>query len=133
MKTPKRDRDSHSPADLSETRSSWIAEETSLEGTLRFSGINRVFGELRGTIIGLPGSHLIFMETSRVIGDVVGEEVTVNGRVEGKVTAARRVTVASLGRIIGEVRAPDLLVDFGGVIEGEVFVKKDRASPAPKV
>ena len=112
--------------DLQETKHSWIAEDTFLEGTLRFTGVNRIFGELKGKIIGLPGSHLIFMESSRVTGEIDGDEITINGKIDGKVTASKKISVASLGRVTGELRAPDLQMDFGAVLEGELKITKPK-------
>jgi cytoskeletal protein CcmA (bactofilin family) len=114
--------------DLQETKHSWIAEDTSLEGTLKFTGVNRIFGELKGKIIGLPGSHLIFMESSRIFGEIDGEDITVNGRVEGSIHATKKITVAQMGRVFGEMRAKDLQVEFGAMVEGEMKISKERVS-----
>ncbi|RYZ71731.1 MAG: polymer-forming cytoskeletal protein [Proteobacteria bacterium] len=119
---------------IRETTSSWISEDSQLEGQFIFSGVTRIFGNVKGTIQGRPGSHIVIMESSRVDGEIKGDRITVNGLVEGKVTATTRVAVASYGRVIGEIEAPEFDVAFGAIIDGEVKVNRSREAPlSPQV
>ncbi len=115
---------------IRETTSSWISEDSELEGHFLFSGVTRIFGSVKGTIQGRPHSHIVIMESSRVEGEIRGDRVTVNGLVEGKVFATTRVAVASYGRVVGEIEAPEFDVAFGAIIDGEVRVNRVRENPS---
>ena len=66
---------------------------------------------------------------SRFVGELSGEDdVTVAGRVEGTVRAARRVTVSNGGDVEGDVHAQAVLVQ--GHVHGKI-VAGERAELAP--
>jgi cytoskeletal protein CcmA (bactofilin family) len=53
-----------------------------------------------------------------VIGDAVGHEVRVEGRVEGRLAASERIVIAATGRGEGDVEAPRGVIDEGATLKG---------------
>lgn len=112
--------------ELAEQSHTWISKETKIEGTIICSGVNRIFGEITGKVIGVEGSHLIFMESSRVNGEIEGETVTINGFIDGKVSASKKLSIAPFGKVKGEIFAHNFQMDFGATVEGELKITKEN-------
>lgn len=108
------------PTPIAETELTLISESTRLEGQIHFSGTTRVFGELKGQIRSAEDSSLILMESAVVEGSLEVDTVIVAGFVRGEIRAKKRVLVEGTGRIIGDIHAPSIQIDFGAFVEGEV-------------
>ncbi len=59
-------------------------------------------------------------EKSQVRAHLHSDRVIILGEIVGDVVASESLRVASTGRIIGDVRTPNLIVEAGGVLQGEV-------------
>ncbi len=107
---------------------SLIGEESSVVGTLNFGeGVVRLYGRLEGKIIG-RGTLIIGEKGILQGGSNIGKMV-LGGRVEGPVTAPDSVHISSTGKLFGKVRTSQLVIDEGGIFEGE-SVHLDRL-PTP--
>ena len=95
-----------------------------------------------GFSAGLEGGTTLIANNTRMKGDVLFEDqLYVTGVVEGNVTAsdtknaapeAARLVVCEGGKIIGEVRAPHVVID--GTVEGDVYAtNKVELAPQAKV
>jgi cytoskeletal protein CcmA (bactofilin family) len=89
---------------------------TSLTGELQFSGTLRVDGNVHGSIT--TDDILIVGEQASVHADIRAGEVQIYGSVFGNVESARRVEVFPSGRLLGDVRTPQLIIEEGGTFEG---------------
>lgn len=89
---------------------------TSLTGELQFSGTLRVDGNIHGSI--KTDDLLIVGERASVHADIKAGEVQVFGSVFGSVDSERRVEIYPSGRIKGDVRTPQLIIEEGGTFEG---------------
>lgn len=56
--------------------------------------------------------------SARLHVEVLGNRVIVHGRVKGGVTANESVEVGRTGHVLGDIKAPKIVVRDGGVIEG---------------
>jgi len=122
-----------SPASIAETELTLIGQNTRLEGQIHFSGMTRVFGELKGQIRSDDDSSLILMESAVVEGSLEVDTVIVAGFVRGEIRAKKRVLVEGTGRVLGNIHAPSIQIDFGAFIEGEVQMpnaKSPRSGPS---
>jgi len=108
-----------------------VAEGTRLEGKLRFEQVSRVHGTLVGEVEAGPGSTLVIAETGCVEGNVSADILLVDGFVRGDIVARTRVSVSGTGRVIGNIRAPKVSLDFGAWFEGRCSTGTDAGSPAP--
>jgi cytoskeletal protein CcmA (bactofilin family) len=95
-----------------------IAEETHIEGKIIFDQVTRVQGTLRGEVISKPESTLILAQTSVIEGNIQADTLIVDGFVRGDIFATSKVTLTSAGRVIGNIKTPRLVIDFGAYFEG---------------
>ena len=82
-----------------------------------------------GFSAGLEGGTTLIAHNTRVRGDLFFEEqLYINGVIEGDVTAGQstesapesaKLVVCAHGRVIGNIRAPNVMID--GVVEGDVY------------
>ena len=86
------------------------------EGFLTFIGSARVDGELRGQIV--SRGTLLLGEAADVRANIEVGEVVIGGRLEGNVTARRRIQLLATARVRGQLQAPLVAVAEGGVLHG---------------
>ncbi len=89
---------------------------TSLTGELSFSGTFRVDGNIHGSI--KTNDLLVVGELATIHADIKAGEVEIYGSVFGNIETSRRVAIYSTGRVRGDVRTPQLVLEDGGVFEG---------------
>lgn len=104
-----------------------ISEGTRLEGKIEFDAISRVHGILSGEVQAKDHSVLILCETSLVEGNVHADTLMIDGYVRGDVTAKTRVVISQTGRVIGNIKTPSLIVEFGGYFEGRCAMGTQNA------
>jgi len=95
-----------------------IAEETELQGKAIFKEVTRFHGKIKGEIHALPGSLLILTDTSMVEGKVSGDQVIVDGYVDGEISATGKITISPQGRVTGKIQAPRIEIQTGAWVEG---------------
>jgi cytoskeletal protein CcmA (bactofilin family) len=101
---------------------------TSLTGELQFSGTLRVDGNVHGSIT--TDDVLIVGEQATVHADIRAGEVQIYGSVFGNVDSQRRVEVYPTGRLLGDVKTPQLIIEEGGTFEGRSLGATDAEAPA---
>lgn len=87
-----------------------------LEGRLELSGTFRMDAQMKGTIV--SESTLVLGENALVEGQIEGNQVMVAGRFEGILKAKGRVEIQAKGVVRGEVHAPCLVIEAGGIFDG---------------
>ena len=76
-------------------------------------------GQIEGQIQ-LPNHQLTIGAHGRVKAHVEAKAVIVIGRINGNITAAERCEVQGSGIVVGDIRAPRLLVHEGAVVNGKI-------------
>ncbi|MCG8555567.1 MAG: polymer-forming cytoskeletal protein [Proteobacteria bacterium] len=112
--------------------SALLGEGTRFEGKLAFQGRVRIDGHFTGEIFG--DDVLIVGQSARVQAQIqVGTLIVRGGTVQGNICADKLIEVHAPGRILGDVRAPQLYVDKGVVLEGSCRMtpESDNAEPSP--
>lgn len=107
-------------------------------GELRFDQSFRVDGKVVGTVI--SEGDLVVGEKGEIEGEIRVGRLFVSGRVQGKVRVAKRLSIHSPGRVQGEIHAPTLVIEEGGVLEGSCAmaavehrpVETERAEATPE-
>ncbi len=99
-----------------------------LEGTLELPGTFRLDGQVKGNIV--SQQSLILGEGARVEGQIEGNHVVVSGRFDGVIFAKGRVEIQPKGVVTGEIHAPCLVIDPGGIFDGRCHML--GSSPAAK-
>jgi cytoskeletal protein CcmA (bactofilin family) len=101
----------------------------------------RIKGEVTGSedlfVDGVVDGQLNLTNGSLTIGpngtvkaDITAREVSVRGRVDGKVTGRDRVHLASTAQVTGEVQTDRLAIDEGALLRGRVEAGKVPAKAA---
>lgn len=106
----------------------WIGQSVTVEGKIVSSQDIRIDGHVTGSIE--VGQHeLVLGPGSAVKADVNARSVLIGGTLEGDVAACDRVQVQSTGTLLGDVVAPRLIIQDGGVIRGKADIAGSRAKP----
>jgi cytoskeletal protein CcmA (bactofilin family) len=104
-------------------------EGVRLEGTLQLTGIFRLNGKAKGNII--SDQSLILGENAQVEGQIEGNHVAIAGRFDGVIFAKGRVEIHSKGVVTGEIHAPCLVIEPGGIFDGRCHMLAASESSKP--
>jgi cytoskeletal protein CcmA (bactofilin family) len=97
---------------------SLIGEGISVVGTVHLhDNVLRLDGHMEGGIIGR--GTLIMGEKGLLQGEIQVGRVILGGRVEGKVTAQESIHITPTGKLFGTAVTSQLVIDEGGIFEGE--------------
>ena len=123
------------------TRESGSASDWDGEGTrgpgligknIRIKGVVRgkedlvVEGEVEGSIT-LPEHHLMLERPSRTTAEVKSRNATIRGRHRGNAEAIDKIEITSEAVMIGDLRAPRLVIRVGATFRGTI----DMEVPLP--
>ena len=77
---------------------------------------------IRGTVKGriVLKENLFVEETGVVEADIETQNVTVSGQVTGNIQAVERVEISAGGRMVGDLKAPRILIADGAAFKGNV-------------
>jgi cytoskeletal protein CcmA (bactofilin family) len=100
-----------------------------LEGTLQLSGVFRLDGKMKGNI--LSEQSLILGENAQVEGQIEGNHVAIAGRFDGVIFAKGRVEIQAKGVVTGEIHAPCLVIEPGGIFDGRCHMLASSESTKP--
>lgn len=111
------DRPLLSPADA--------ANEATIGATIVIKG--EITGDenlvIEGTLDGtanLSDRNLTIAQTGRILGNVSANSITVEGEIQGNITASERVFVAKTGKVLGDIVAPKVSVEGGAKFTGRI-------------
>lgn len=108
----------------------FLGRGTSCSGDLVFEDSMRIDGVFKGSI--RSDSVLSIGEMADVEADIQVGTLLVNGRVVGKIRAADRVEIQPGGKVIGDIRAPNLITKPGAIFRGNCFIgDEDPADVQP--
>jgi cytoskeletal protein CcmA (bactofilin family) len=99
------------------------------EGELRFEQSFRVDGKVVGKVI--SDGDLVVGEKGEIDGEIRVGRLFVSGLVKGEVHAARRLSIHPRGRVEGTVHARALIIEEGGILEGQSSMKTATEERAP--
>src|SRR5215467_13200560 len=112
----------------SEEWTGFIDQGVVLEGTLQIKGTFRIDGNVKGNII--SEQTVVLGEGAKVEGQIEGNRVVISGRFDGVIFAKGRVEIQAKGVVTGEVHAPCMVIDPGGIFDGRchMLASSDTAS-----
>jgi cytoskeletal protein CcmA (bactofilin family) len=94
----------------------FLDRDTEINGDIRFKDSFRIDGKFSGKI--LSGIGLIIGESGEVDADIDVHTVSINGRVKGAIKAKEKIEIFSLGRVIGTLVTPKLIIEEGAFFQG---------------
>jgi cytoskeletal protein CcmA (bactofilin family) len=97
---------------------SLIGEGITVVGSMEFgSGEVRLDGRLEGKILGQ--GTLIIGERGSLQGEIDVGTLVLHGRVDGIVVASDSAQITSTGKLCGRIHSVRLIIEEGGILEGE--------------
>ena len=101
----------------------------SVKGTITCNNLMVEAPSLEATEIIAQGT-VVVKENSAVLCDVSCKDITVAGKVEGRIDAADRVGLAGTAEVIGDIKASQIAVDLGAKIKGALMFGLSRVYSA---
>ncbi len=95
-----------------------IGRNITIRGNLTGNEDLVVEGRIEGTI--RLGNHLTIETTGVVEADVEVEDLTVRGELKGDMVAHSSVTINSGARVVGNIRAPRVIIEDGARFKGNI-------------
>jgi cytoskeletal protein CcmA (bactofilin family) len=102
-----------------------IGADTHIKGDMTFDGAAKLLGTFEGKITAKGDLHIADGATCRAV--VEAGKVTVDGTVDGNVTARERVELTGKAKMKGDLVAARLLVAEGASFTGHCTVGPDAA------
>lgn len=102
-----------------------IGADTHIEGKMKFQKGARIHGRFDGQITG-PG-ELRVANNATCKADVDAGSVSVDGNIEGNITAKDRVALNNGGKVKGDIVAAKMVMAEGASLYGQVAVGADAA------
>jgi cytoskeletal protein CcmA (bactofilin family) len=93
-----------------------LSPDIEFTGTLHFEKPFLIRGKLTGAISAT--GLLVIDEEAVVNAAITASRVIIRGQVKGDVTASEKVEVAVSGKLVGNVRAPEIFMETGCVFNG---------------
>jgi len=111
--------------------STFLGSDASIDGTVEFRGAIRVDGNVKGKIKS-NGGTLIVGEKAVVEAKITVGVAIIMGEVQGTIDAQDRIEIYPPGRVIGDIQAPVITVDEGGIFNGNCIMKDQAISSNKK-
>ena len=102
-----------------------IGRGITIRGTLRGKEDLVVEGVIEGTIA-LPEGHLTLERSSDTRAPVSARDATIKGKLRGNTEVQQRLEVTADAVIIGDIRAPKLIIQEGARFQGRLEMEVDR-------
>ena len=93
-----------------------ISEDAFFEGEIRFKGLARIAGQVKGFIKGT--GRLIIESTAQVSAEIETDHLVLLGSFKGKLKARKTVLMEPPAKFSGEVSSPSLIIKEGVFFEG---------------
>jgi cytoskeletal protein CcmA (bactofilin family) len=112
-----------------------IGSDAVFKGEMSFEGAMRIEGRFEGKLA--TKGKLAIGRTAEISAEIDVGRVNVEGNFKGNISAHERVEVASSARIVGDLKAPKLVVAEGATLIGNFNISPDAtkagaaASAAP--
>ncbi len=103
-----------------------IGSGVNLTGDLNIKGPLTIHGNVRGQI---NSDDSVFIgDGAKISGPVMGCDIVLAGEVEGNVMAKESLHLMSTSKLTGEIQAPSLIIDKGGIFNGACEMETPSAS-----
>ncbi len=101
---------------------SLLQKDDRLHGTLEVAGKFLIESYVKGTV--RCKTELTVGDSARIEGEVEATIVIVAGKVSGNIHGSERVEILPSGVVEGDVHAPRLVIQLGGVLEGRCHMRE---------
>lgn len=105
------------PESAAQPSASILGPDLEIDGHVQTTGTAEIHAQITGNV---RAASVAIANSARVTGDVSAEEITVRGKIEGRITGVR-ITVAQSGTVSGAITYERLSVEPGSIIDGELI------------
>jgi cytoskeletal protein CcmA (bactofilin family) len=112
--------------------STFLGSQASVDGTIEFQGTIRLDGSVKGKIKS-DGGTVIVGEKAVVDAEVFVGTAIIMGEVRGTIDAEERIEVYPPGRVVGDIQAPVISIEEGGLFNGNCAMKNTSTIPNKKL
>ncbi len=109
----------------------FLGKNTSFEGKMAFEGMARLDGKFDGEVS--SGDFLFIGEHAVIDAQINVDNLVVDGKVSGNVSATSKVVIHSTGRLYGNISTPALVIEERGLFEGNCKMDRGAEAAADKV
>lgn len=99
-----------------ENLDSIIGENMRIIGTIAGSGTVRIDGTVEGDTD--YNGNIIIGETGHVKGNIICDNITLGGKVDGNISAKEQLNLLASGELIGDVQVSNLIINENAIFEG---------------
>ena len=107
---------------MSQLTPNHLSKDVEIKGTITFDSNLFIDGRLEGEI--LSSGTLTIGENGSVKGDIQAAAVSIHGVVNGNVTVEQRCELKTDAELVGDLKAPRLIIE-----EGATFVGRSEVTP----
>jgi cytoskeletal protein CcmA (bactofilin family) len=100
-----------------------IDQGFTVDGTVTGKGRLVIKGTIKGA---LTGDNVVIAEEGAVYADAHATDITIGGIFDGQVEASKALVILSTGKVSGQVKCQDLVVEAGGVLNATVTCKTSK-------
>ncbi|HTS18443.1 MAG TPA: polymer-forming cytoskeletal protein [Verrucomicrobiae bacterium] len=100
-----------------------ISSEVEITGTIKGTGSLRIDGKLEGELH--CAGDAVIGQSAQIKGNIVVSSATIEGTIQGNITAKDRIEMKSTARVTGDIRAKRLSVE-----DGVTFVGRSEVNPS---
>ena len=104
-----------------------LSKDISFSGTLNFEKPFLIRGRLSGNIV--ARGLLVVDEDAVVEANINASRVVIRGSVKGDVTATEKVDVTITGKLVGNVKAPEIFMETGCTFNGRCTMTDKISKP----
>lgn len=105
-----------------------LAEDIDFDGELHFSEPLLIKGTVKGSVI--SDTDLYINAGATVAASIAARKVSVKGTVTGDIHARARLELFASGRVNGNIKTPDLIVQSGSLLNGSCEMYKEGEDEA---
>jgi len=102
-------------------QSARLSSDAQIEGTIRFDGIMRIDGNVKGEISTKNG-ELVVSESGIINATITTKNAIIGGHVDGNIIATNKVVLKQKAHLIGDLQAKTLAIEEGVVFAGRCNV-----------
>src|SRR3989338_9241556 len=103
-----------------------IGQSVRVEGDLISEGDLHIEGQVSGKVN--TSRDLVVGDAARIQADVVAQNATVSGAIEGNIKVEDTLVILETGRVLGNIYCAKLGVREGAYFSGQVEMAKTKAS-----
>ncbi|MEJ7713237.1 MAG: polymer-forming cytoskeletal protein [Pyrinomonadaceae bacterium] len=107
--------------------SGFVGSGTSVTGEATFKMMLRIDGHISGRVSS-EGGTLIVSSGGQVDANIEVAVALINGTVNGDIIATKRIEIGRVGKVLGNIKTPALIIESGAVFEGNCQMMQVKAA-----